>query len=67
MTLLVAALTIGLILALLALGMLVSFRIFSFPDLTAEGSITLGAAVATILILHGQPPLVARAAACLAG
>lgn len=67
MTLLVAAFTIGLILALLALGMLVSFRIFAFPDLTAEGSITLGAAVATILIVHGQPPVFATVAACVAG
>lgn len=67
MTLLVAAFTIGLILALLALGMLVSFRIFAFPDLTAEGSITLGAAVATVMIISGQPPVLATAAAFAAG
>lgn len=67
MTLLVAAFTIGLILALLALGMLVSFRIFAFPDLTAEGSITLGAAVATVMIISGQPPVLATAAAFVAG
>ena len=46
MSLLLGALTIGCILSLLALGVFVSFRIFSFPDLTAEGSVTLGAAVA---------------------
>ena len=43
MTLLIGALTIGLILSLLALGVFISFRIFDFPDITADGSITLGA------------------------
>ena len=46
MTLVIGALTIGLILSVLALGIYISFRIFDFPDITAEGSITLGAAVA---------------------
>ena len=45
MTLLIGALTIGLILSLLAFGVYVSFRIFNIPDITAEGSVTLGAAV----------------------
>ena len=31
------------ILALLALGVFISFRIFAFPDITADGSLTLGA------------------------
>ena len=42
MTLLIGALTVGLILSLLALGVFISFRIFEFPDITADGSITLG-------------------------
>ncbi len=57
MVLLVGALTVGLILALLALGVFVSFRIFEFPDITADGSMTLGAAVAAVLIVHGYSPL----------
>src|SRR6266581_622828 len=58
MTLLIGASTIGLILALLALGVYLSFRIFNFPDITADGSITLGAAVtATLLVRHVQPEL----------
>ena len=44
MSLLIGALTIGAILSLLALGVFISFRIFEFPDITADGSITLGAA-----------------------
>ena len=67
MTLLIGALTIGFILSLLALGILISFRIFAFPDITAEGSITLGAAVAAILLVKGASPLVATSLAVIAG
>lgn len=67
MTLLLGAFTIGLILALLAMGVLISFRIFSMPDITTDGSITLGAAVAAVLLTKGQNPLVATAAGALAG
>src|SRR6266700_2948268 len=58
MTLLLGSTTLGLILALLAQGVYLSFRIFNFPDITADGSITLGAAVtATLLVRHVQPEL----------
>jgi len=67
MTLLVGAFTIGLILSLLALGVYISFRIFSFPDITADGSITLGAAVAATLIVQGFDPFFATAVAVLSG
>lgn len=67
MTLLIGALTLGLILALLALGVYVSFRIFNMPDMTAEGSVTLGASVAAALMVHGHNAFVATALAALAG
>lgn len=67
MTLLIGALTIGLILALLAFGVVISFRIFHFPDITADGSITLGAAVAAVLIVARVNPALATAAGCFAG
>jgi putative ABC transport system permease protein len=66
-TLLIGALTIGLILSLLALGVVISFRIFHFPDITADGSITLGAAVAAVLLAAGVNPLLATAAGCVSG
>jgi putative ABC transport system permease protein len=66
-TLLVGALTVGLILSLLALGIFISFRIFEFADITADGSITLGAAVAAVLLIQGVHPVLATAAAFLAG
>jgi putative ABC transport system permease protein len=67
MTLLIGAWTIGLILAILALGVFISFRIFAFPDITADGSLTLGASVAASLIAQGHSPWAATAAAMLAG
>src|SRR5947207_15690548 len=67
MTLLIGALTLGLILALLALGVYVSFRIFNIPDMTAEGSVTLGASVAASFMVHGHNAVLATAAAAAAG
>jgi putative ABC transport system permease protein len=67
MLLLVGALTIGLILSLLAFGVYISFRIFAFPDITTEGSITLGGAVAAVLIAAHVHPVVATLAAFGAG
>jgi len=67
MTLLIGALTIGFILSLLALGVFISFRVFAFPDITADGSITLGAAVAATLLVRGVDPMLATAAAFAAG
>ncbi|MBP7654083.1 ABC transporter permease [Candidatus Dependentiae bacterium] len=59
MTLLIGSLTIGLILSLLAFGVLISFKIFDFADITADGSITLGASVAAVMLVKGYSPLCA--------
>lgn len=67
MSLLLGALTLGLILSLLALGVFISYRIFSYADLTAEGSVTLGAAVAAALLVQGTDPVTATLLAMLAG
>jgi len=67
MTLLISALTMGLILALLALGVYVSFRIFNMPDMTAEGSVTLGASVAAAIMVSGNNAVLATVAAVAAG
>jgi putative ABC transport system permease protein len=66
-TLLIGALTIGLILSLLALGVLISFRIFHFPDITADGSITFGASVAAVMMVAGINPIISSAAGFGAG
>src|SRR2546421_12766090 len=57
MSLLIGAFTIGLILSLLALGVFISFRVFAFPDITVDGSITLGACVTAVLLLNDSTPL----------
>ncbi len=57
----------GLILSLLALGVWISFRIFHFPDITADGSITWGASVAAVMLVDGADPLLATITAFLCG
>jgi len=61
------ALEIGLIFSLVALGVLLSFRILRFPDLTVDGSFPLGGAVAATLISGGMDPFSATLAATAAG
>ena len=51
---LMGALEIGLIFALVALGVWISFRVLDFPDLTADGSFPLGGATAATLISAGR-------------
>jgi len=67
MTLLIGSFTIGLILAILALGIFISFKIFNSADITAEGSVTFGAAIAAALIVAGVSPLLATLIAFLGG
>lgn len=67
MTLLISSFTIGIILSLLAFGVLITFRIFRFPDITAEGSITFGASITAILIVSGVPPILSTLAAFVGG
>ncbi|QEI08446.1 ABC transporter permease [Pigmentiphaga aceris] len=64
---LLGAVEIGLVFALVALGVLISFRMLRFPDLTVDGSFPLGGAVAATLIGLGVDPFVATAAAVAAG
>lgn len=61
------ALEIGLLYGLVAMGVLLSFRILDFPDLTVDGSFPLGAAVCAILIVSGMNPWLATMCAILAG
>lgn len=61
------ALESGLVFALVAFGVFMSFRILEFPDLTVDGSFPLGAAVGAIMIVSGVNPWLATAAAFFAG
>lgn len=57
----------GIIYAIMALGVYLSFRILDFPDLTVDGSFVTGAAVAATMIVAGVNPLMATFTALLAG
>lgn len=57
----------GLAYGLVALGIVITFRILSFPDLTVDGSFPLGAAVVARLITEGVPPVYSIIAAVICG
>lgn len=61
-----SAVELGLFYTLLTLGLFISYRILDIPDLTVDGSFTLGAAVAVILTINGHP-FIAILGAALAG
>ncbi len=67
MNLLTGAATIGFILALLGLGVFVSYRIYGTLDLTADGSFGLGVAVVAALLVHDVDPFAATALATASG
>jgi putative tryptophan/tyrosine transport system permease protein len=57
----------GLAYGLVALGIVITFRILSFPDLTVDGSFPLGAAVVARIIVEGVSPVCGILLAILAG
>jgi len=63
MGLVLGALNLGLILSFLGFGVYLSFKVINFPDLTADGSFTLGAAVTALFLVSGYSPVTA----CVAG
>lgn len=64
---LITALQQGLIYAFMALGVLLTFRLLGFPDLTVEGTFPLGAAVTARAVVEGIDPLLAVLLGALAG
>lgn len=57
----------GLIWGIMAIGVFITFKILDFADLSVDGSICTGAAVATMLVLSGVNVYVAMLVAFLAG
>ncbi len=57
----------GLLWAVMALGVYITFRVLDIADLTVEGSFPLGAAAAASLLAAGYGPLAAIVAAAIAG
>ena len=64
----IVTLELGLIYAIMALGVYLTFRILNFPDLTVDQSFTTGAATAAILMVNYElNPVLAMGAAFIAG
>ncbi len=57
----------GLVYAILALGVYITYKILDFPDLSVDGTFPLGAAVTVTLILMDVPAVAAMLVAVLAG
>ncbi|MFC2033795.1 ABC transporter permease [Chloroflexota bacterium] len=57
----------GLAYGFVVIGVYITFRVLSFPDLTVDGSFPLGGAVAAILIINNVNPWLATLAALGAG
>ena len=57
----------GIIYAIMALGVYLTFRVLDFPDLTVDGSFVTGAGTAAMMIVLGYHPILATLAAIVAG
>lgn len=57
----------GLLWGIMVLGVYITFRVLDFPDLTVDGSFTLGAAVAARMIFDGFDPWLGTALALICG
>lgn len=59
--------TQSLIIAFVALGVMIPFRLLNFPDLTSEGSFPFGGCLCALLMLQGINPWLALAISAIAG
>ncbi len=62
-----SALEQGLLYCFMVLGVYLTFRVLDFPDLTVDGSMTLGASVCAVLIINGASPFLATLAGTASG
>jgi len=61
------ALQLSLCLGPMAMGIFITMKVFNIPDITTDGSYTLGATVAAILLTHHWPVFATLPACMLAG
>ncbi|WP_313076441.1 ABC transporter permease [Lacrimispora sp.] len=57
----------GLVYAIMALGVYITYKILDFPDLSVDGTFPLGGAITAVLVLAGVNPLLALFLAFIAG
>ncbi len=61
------SIALGLCYGFLAMGVYITMRIYNFPDITADGSLTLGASVTAAMLVSGAPPILAVITAIIMG
>ena len=59
--------TLGVIWAIMALGLYLTYRVLNYADMTVDGSLALGGAVSAVAVAAGVPPIVAIIMATLSG
>lgn len=59
--------TLGVIWAIMALGLYLTYRVLNYADMTVDGSLTLGGAVSAVMVASGIQPLLAILLAMLCG
>lgn len=57
LTIVLGALELGGIFAIMSLGLYISYKILNLPDLTVDGSFTLGCSVSAVFTLYSMPYL----------
>ena len=67
MDIILSSISQGLLWSVMAIGVYLTFRILDIADLTAEGSFPLGAAICSVSIVSGIPPLLASLLALVGG
>ena len=67
LTIILGILEQGLIFGIIALGVLITYKILDFPDLTVDGSYPLGAAITAALVVRGYSPFLALLLSLIAG
>lgn len=67
MDFLLTTITLGLCLASMSLGIFISMKIFNIPDITTDGSYTLGAVVTAVLLNQHLPAFIVMPVVILAG
>lgn len=59
--------TLGVIWAIMALGLYLTYRVLNYADMTVDGSLTLGGAISAVYVAAGMQPILAILLAALAG
>lgn len=54
-TIILGMLELGGIFSILSLGLYISYKVLNIPDLTVDGSFTLGGAVSAMFTLNAMP------------